>query len=71
MTRAPAGVPTGGQFAASTRTETPVSLDDLSQPTLDQSYCDLNRHQGCSGYTEDESDPETCMCNCHDLGAPR
>lgn len=35
-------------------------------PTPDQSYCDLDMHQQCSGYTEDESDAETCMCSCHD-----
>ena len=37
-----------------------------TEPTPDQSYCDLGMHQQCSGYTEDESDPETCMCPCHD-----
>lgn len=36
------------------------------EPTPDQTYCDLGDHQHCGGYTEDESDPETCMCNCHD-----
>jgi hypothetical protein len=36
------------------------------EPTPDQTYCDLDMHQQCSGYTEDESDPETCMCSCHD-----
>lgn len=35
-------------------------------PTKDQSYCDVDNHQSCTGYTEDESDPETCMCRCHD-----
>lgn len=38
-------------------------------PTLDQSYCDLSMHEHCSGYTEDESDPETCMCDCHNEAA--
>lgn len=35
-------------------------------PTPDQSFCDVALHQQCSGYTEDEGDPETCMCSCHD-----
>lgn len=35
-------------------------------PTRDQSYCDIGRHQQCSGYTEDEADPETCVCTCHE-----
>lgn len=38
----------------------------MSEPTPDQSHCDVDDHQHCSGYTEDESDPETCMCECHD-----
>lgn len=38
----------------------------MSEPTRDQSYCDLGRHLACSGYTEDEGDPETCLCFCHD-----
>lgn len=37
------------------------------EPTPDQSYCDVGRHQQCSGYTEDEADPESCLCSCHDL----
>ena len=37
----------------------------MREPTSDQSYCDVGRHQECSGYTEDEADPETCMCLCH------
>lgn len=36
------------------------------EPTPDQSYCDVGRHAPvCSGYTEDEADPESCMCTCH------
>lgn len=35
-------------------------------PTPDQTYCDVGRHQQCTGYTEDEADPESCMCPCHD-----
>lgn len=35
-------------------------------PTPDQSFCDVGLHQQCSGYTEDEGDPEPCMCSCHD-----
>jgi hypothetical protein len=35
-------------------------------PTKDQSYCDIGQHDRCSGYTEDEMDAESCMCNCHD-----
>ena len=38
----------------------------MARPTPDQSYCDVGLHQQCSGYTEDEADPETCTCNCHD-----
>lgn len=38
----------------------------MTAPTVDQSYCDVNEHEHCSGYTEDEGDPETCMCHCHD-----
>ena len=38
----------------------------VAQPTRDESYCDLDAHDACSGYTEDESDPETCFCLCHD-----
>lgn len=38
------------------------------EPTLDQSYCDVGRHLQCSGYTEDEADPESCLCTCHDEG---
>lgn len=38
----------------------------MTQPTRDESYCDVGDHQRCSGYTEDERDPETCMCACHD-----
>lgn len=37
-----------------------------TEPTKDQSHCDLEQHDYCTGYTEDESDPETCTCNCHD-----
>lgn len=36
------------------------------ETTSDQSYCEVGRHQACGGYTEDESDPESCMCDCHD-----
>ena len=72
--RQPQGVPTGGQFAASARSESDVHLDpagpagppSLPEPTPDQSYCDVGLHQMCSGYTEDENDPETCFCECHD-----
>lgn len=39
-----------------------------AEPTRDQSYCDVARHLQCSGYTEDENDAETCLCNCHDEG---
>lgn len=38
----------------------------MDEPSKDQSYCDVGQHQACSGYTEDEWDAETCMCNCHD-----
>lgn len=34
------------------------------EPTPDQSWCDLNEHMWCDGYTEDES--ESCMCECHE-----
>lgn len=47
-----------------------VTAARLQLPTKDQSYCDLLRHQQCSGYTEDEADPETCMCDCHGTPAP-
>ena len=36
------------------------------EPTKDQSYCDVGQHGRCSGHTEDELDPETCFCSCHD-----
>ncbi|HMM95363.1 hypothetical protein [Phycicoccus sp.] len=36
-----------------------------NEPTLDQSRCDIGDHVRCTGYTEDERDPETCMCSCH------
>lgn len=35
-------------------------------PSSDQSYCEVGRHLACSGYTEDEQDPEGCLCDCHD-----
>lgn len=38
----------------------------MTEPTRDESYCDVGRHQQCSGYTEDDIDTETCLCNCHD-----
>lgn len=44
------------------------------EPSPDQSHCDLDQHEECSGYTEDEGDPETCFCPCHDdiqMGAPQ
>lgn len=37
-----------------------------AKPTKDQSYCDVGNHPACSGHTEDQSDPESCMCSCHD-----
>ena len=40
-----------------------LPLDEDASP--DQSFCDVNDCQRCSGYTEDEADPETCMCECH------
>lgn len=43
-----------------------VAAAKAQRPTKDQSWCDLYRHQQCSGYTEDEADAETCMCECHD-----
>lgn len=43
-----------------------MATDPPPEPTPDQSYCDVGRHQACSGYTEDEFDTETCMCPCHD-----
>ena len=42
-----------------------AAVDRARNPMLDESYCDVYRHQACSGYTEDEFDPETCMCDCH------
>jgi hypothetical protein len=33
----------------------------------DESWCDVGQHQACPGYTQDESDPETCLCECHSL----
>lgn len=40
-----------------------------AEPTLDQSYCDVDQHAPrCTGYTQDERDPETCNCDCHDIG---
>lgn len=39
----------------------------MKGPTPDESHCDLGHHDFCTGYTEDEADPETCMCECHDL----
>lgn len=37
------------------------------EPSKDQSYCDVGQHAPvCSGYTEDEADPESCFCTCHD-----
>lgn len=39
--------------------------DPRPVPTKDQSYCQVGDCQGCSGLTEDEADPETCMCSCH------
>lgn len=42
------------------------------RPTPDQSYCNVGLHGPiCSGFTEDEGDPETCMCECHDEDAHR
>lgn len=38
----------------------------MSEPTKDQSYCDVGGHFNCGGVTNDEADPEPCMCNCHD-----
>ena len=38
----------------------------MGEPTPDQSYCDVEMHDSCSGYTEDEFDPESCFCECHD-----
>ena len=38
----------------------------MREPTKDQSYCDVEQCDRCSGYTEDESDTETCYCNCHE-----
>lgn len=38
----------------------------LRETTKDQSFCDVGQHWRCSGYTEDESDPESCVCDCHD-----
>ncbi|MGZ6576708.1 MAG: hypothetical protein ACXVHJ_37740 [Solirubrobacteraceae bacterium] len=35
-------------------------------PSPDQTECDFGRHLACTGYTQDESDPESCMCACHD-----
>ena len=35
-------------------------------PTRDQTWCEVGEHDNCSGYTEDESDPESCYCSCHD-----
>lgn len=43
----------------------PMTVEE--SPTADQTYCDFQMHLQCSGYTEDESDPESCMCDCHDL----
>jgi hypothetical protein len=40
-------------------------LAGLPEATPDQSQCDVGLHLSCSGYTEDEFDPETCMCACH------
>lgn len=39
----------------------------MTEPTLDQSYCEVGQHQFCSGYTIDELDPESCFCSCHDI----
>lgn len=40
-----------------------------AEPTLDQSYCDVDQHAPrCTGYTQDERDPEACNCDCHDIG---
>lgn len=50
----------------------PVPVTARVEPTADQSWCDLGRHAPvCSGYTEDEADPETCMCECHDATTTR
>lgn len=41
-------------------------MRQIPSPTPDQSYCDLGYHAPtCSGFTEDEGDPESCMCPCH------
>lgn len=40
----------------------------MREPTPDESLCDTGNHQQCSGYTEDESDPESCFCDCHNPG---
>lgn len=42
----------------------------MTTPTADQTWCDIGTHAPiCGGYTEDESDPESCYCECHDEGA--
>lgn len=51
--------PTAQQYRLAANDGHPVD------PTPDQSYCDVARHAACSGYTEDEADPESCMCECH------
>lgn len=38
----------------------------MREPTKDQSHCYVGQHEFCSGYTEDEADPESCDCTCHD-----
>ena len=36
------------------------------KPARDQSYCETGWHDLCTGYTDDEFDPESCICDCHE-----
>jgi hypothetical protein len=42
----------------------------VSEPTGDQSWCDVGRHQSCDGWCLNHRDPELCGCPCHDESDP-
>ena len=60
------GCGVSGDDAAGRTWDGDPNLPEDVTATRDQSYCEVGCHQNCSGFTEDEGDPESCMCECHD-----
>ncbi len=38
----------------------------IARPEEATEECWMAQHESCSGYTEPESDPGLCECQCHD-----